>query len=188
MLLLESKCAVSFPCAISDNPPVNATDYAKYSIVADSFGPEYSSFYDDEYTDTYSDPEFAQKRLATKMIPLYKQILSDRETKSFILESYSNDSQVQGSVKEFFESQILNCDIAGRKVNVLNELISLIKRIAEFDLGSIYVNQDELSNISLELFKSWNTINAILFKNAERRIGSAEKAANKKVFINLLTW
>jgi CRISPR-associated protein Cpf1 len=125
-------------------------------------------------------PEFAQERLATKMIPLYKQILSDRETKSFILESYSTDSQVQDSVKEFFESQILNCDIAGRKVNVLDELTSLIKRITEFDLGSIYINQEELSNISLELFKSWNTINAILFKNAENRIGSAEKAANKK--------
>ncbi|WP_297947010.1 type V CRISPR-associated protein Cas12a/Cpf1 [uncultured Fibrobacter sp.] len=135
---------------------------------------EFSNLYRQQH------PEFAQKRLATKMIPLYKQILSDRETKSFILESYSNDSQVQDSVKEFFESQILSCDIAGRKVNVLNELSSLIKRITEFDLGSIYVNQEELSNISLELFKNWNTINAILFKNAEKRIGSAEKAANKK--------
>ena len=135
---------------------------------------EFSNLYRQQH------PEFAQKRLATKMIPLYKQILSDRETKSFILESYSNDSQVQESVKEFFESQILNCDIAGRKVNVLKELSSLIKRITEFDLGSIYINQEELSNISLELFKSWNTINAILFKNAENRIGSAEKAANKK--------
>ena len=135
---------------------------------------EFSNLYRQQH------PEFAQKRLATKMIPLYKQILSDRETKSFILESYSTDSQVQESVKEFFESQILNCDIAGRKVNVLKELSSLIKRITEFDLGSIYVNQEELSNISLELFKSWNTINAILFKNAENRIGSAEKAANKK--------
>lgn len=135
---------------------------------------EFSNLYRQQH------PEFAQKRLATKMIPLYKQILSDRETKSFILESYSNDSQVQDSVKEFFDSQILNCDIAGRKVNVLDELTSLIKRITEFDLGSIYINQEELSNISLELFKSWNTINAILFKNAENRIGSAEKAANKK--------
>ncbi len=135
---------------------------------------EFSNLYRQQH------PEFAQKRLATKMIPLYKQILSDRETKSFILESYSTDSQVQESVKEFFESQILNCDIAGRKVNVLKELSSLIKRITEFDLGSIYVNQEELSNISLELFKSWNTINAVLFKDAENRIGSAEKAANKK--------
>ena len=135
---------------------------------------EFSNLYRQQH------PEFAQKRLATKMIPLYKQILSDRETKSFILESYSTDSQVQESVKEFFESQILNCDIAGRKVNVLKELSSLIKRITEFDLGSIYVNQEELSNISLELFKSWNTINVVLFKSAEHRIGSAEKAANKK--------
>ena len=114
------------------------------------------------------------------MIPLYKQILSDRETKSFILEAYSNDSQVQDSVKGFFESQILNCDIAGRKVNVLNELTSLIKRIDEFDLGSIYVKQEELSNISLKLFDSWNFINGLLFKHAENRIGSAEKVANKK--------
>ena len=135
---------------------------------------EFSNLYRQQH------PEFAQKRLATKMIPLYKQILSDRETKSFILEAYSNDSQVQDSVKGFFESQILNCDIAGRKVNVLNELTSLIKRIDEFDLGSIYVKQEELSNISLKLFDSWNFINGLLFKHAENRIGSAEKVANKK--------
>ena len=135
---------------------------------------EFSNLYRQQH------PEFAQKHLATKMIPLYKQILSDRETKSFILEAFSNDSQVQDSVKGFFESQILNCDIAGRKVNVLNELTSLIKRIDEFDLGSIYVKQEELSNISLKLFDSWNSINGLLFKHAENRIGSAEKAANKK--------
>ena len=135
---------------------------------------EFSNLYRQQH------PEFAQKHLATKMIPLYKQILSDRDTKSFILESYFNDSQVQDSVKGFFESQILNCDIAGRKVNVLNELTSLIKRIGEFDLGSIYVKQEELSNISLKLFDSWNSINGLLFKHAENRIGSAEKAAYKK--------
>ena len=135
---------------------------------------EFSNLYRQQH------PEFAQKHLATKMIPLYKQILRDRDTKSFILESYSNDSQVQNSVKRFFDSQILNCDIAGRKVNVLNELTSLIKRIDEFDLGSIYVKQEELSNISLKLFDSWNSINGLLFKHAENRIGSAEKAANKK--------
>ena len=135
---------------------------------------EFSNLYRQQH------PEFAQKHLATKMIPLYKQILSDRETKSFILEAFSNDSQVQDSVKGFFESQILNCDIAGRKVNVLNELASLIKRIDEFDLGSIYVKQEELSNISLKLFDSWNSINGLLFKHVENRIGSAEKAANKK--------
>lgn len=135
---------------------------------------EFSNLYRQQH------PEFAKKHLATKMIPLYKQILSDRETKSFILESYSNDSQVQDCVKEFFESQILNCDIAGRKVNVLNDLTSLIKRITDFDLGSIYVNQEELSNISLKLFGSWNSINGLLFKHAENRMGSAEKTANKK--------
>lgn len=135
---------------------------------------EFSNLYRQQH------PEFAQKHLATKMIPLYKQILSDRETKSFILEAFSNDSQVQDSVKGFFESQILNCDIAGRKVNVLNELASLIKRIDEFDLESIYVKQEELSNISLKLFDSWNSINGLLFKHVENRIGSAEKAANKK--------
>ena len=135
---------------------------------------EFSNLYRQQH------PEFAQKHFATKMIPLYKQILSDRETKSFILESYSNDSQVQDCVIGFFESQILNCDIAGRKVNVLNELTSLIKRITEFDLESIYVNQEELSNISLKLFDNWNSINGLLFKHAENRIGSAEKAANKK--------
>lgn len=129
--------------------------------------------------------ELAQQRIATKMIPLYKQILSDRETKSFILEAFTSDTQVQSSVKEFFETQILSCDMSGKKVNVLEELSALIDRLVEFDLEKVFVARDEIATISQKVLESWSAINDCLFAYAEERIGTAEKAANKK---KIETW
>ena len=92
---------------ISDNPPVNATDYAKYSIVADSFGPDYSGFYDDEYTDTYSDPDFAQKQgingavyalIALNAVPREK----DRQASAEKLVDYILSSQLDDGGWTFY--------------------------------------------------------------------------------------
>ena len=108
---------------ISDNPPVNATDYAKYSIVADSFGPEYSSFYDDEYTDTYSDPEFAQKQgingavyalIALNAVPREK----DRQSSAEKLVDYILSSQLEDGGWTFY-GNVYDPDMTGMVIQAL---------------------------------------------------------------------
>ena len=126
-------------------------------------------------------PEFAKKHIATKMIPLYKQILSDRESMSFVLESFDKDSDIQNGVKDFFERHLLRCNIDGEEINVLEKIGELISGLKNYDsLGKIFISRDSLSSISQKLFDNWSSLNNYLFNYWESKIGSSEKAINKK--------
>ena len=115
------------------------------------------------------------------MIPLYKQILSDRESMSFVLESFNKDTDVQDGVKEFFEHHLLRCNMDGNEINVLEKIGELILGLKNYDsLNKIFVSRDSLSSISQKLFDNWNTLNNYLFNYWENKIGSVEKASNKK--------
>lgn len=48
--------------ALKDNPPVNATDYAKYFIVVSSFGKKYADEYGNEFSDKLFDYDFDIKQ------------------------------------------------------------------------------------------------------------------------------
>ncbi len=136
-----------------------------------------------EFANLYrqQNPEFAKKHIATKMIPLYKQILSDRESMSFILESFNKDSDVQNGVKEFFENHLLRCCIDGAEINVLDKIGELISSLKNYDsLSKIFISRDSLPSISQKIFDNWNSLNNYLFNYWESKIGSAEKISNKK--------
>ena len=136
-----------------------------------------------EFANLYrqQNPEFAKKHIATKMIPLYKQILSDRESMSFVLESFNKDTDVQDGVKEFFEHHLLRCNMDGNEINVLEKIGELILGLKNYDsLNKFFVSRDSLSSISQKLFDNWNTLNNYLFNYWENKIGSVEKASNKK--------
>lgn len=125
--------------------------------------------------------EFAKKHIATKMIPLYKQILSDRESMSFVLESFNKDPDVQDGVKEFFERHLLRCNMDGKEINVLEKIGDLISGLKKYDsLSKVFISRDSLPSISQKLFDNWNSLNNYLFNYWENKIGSAEKASNKK--------
>ena len=135
-----------------------------------------------EFANLYrqQNPEFAKSRIATRMIPLYKQILSDRGSMSFILEPFNDASQVQSAVKEFFEKHILSYEIEGSQINVLDGINDLIARLNNFDLDKIFIARESLTQISQKLLGSWNSINDALFEYCEKQFGSAQKAVNKK--------
>lgn len=136
-----------------------------------------------EFTNLYrqQNTEFSKKHIATKMIPLYKQILSDRETMSFILESFNKDFDVQDGVKEFFEHHLLRCNMDGNEINVLEKIGELISGLKNYDsLSKIFISRDSLSSISQKLFDNWSSLNNYLFNYWENKIGSSEKSSNKK--------
>lgn len=135
---------------------------------------EFANLYRQNY------PEFAKMRIATRMIPLYKQILSDRESMSFILEPFKNASQVQSAIKDFFEDHILHYTTDGSQINVLDKISNLVTSLNNFDPDKIFIARESLSQISQKFFGNWNSINGAFFKYCEEQFGSAQKAANKK--------
>jgi CRISPR-associated protein Cpf1 len=94
-----------------------------------------------------------------KMKMLYKQILSDREGSSFVLDNFETGEEVIKAVNEFYE-MLYNSVIDNANEISIRELISDIN---SYDLENIYVSNDTtITTISQYLFDDWSIIkNAI---------------------------
>ena len=82
---------------------------------------------------------------------LYKQILSDRETASFIPEAFEDDRQLLESLSEFIKLAI------GKK-GLINQLQVAVEKLNTANLEKTYIKSAGLSSISQSLFKSYNII------------------------------
>ena len=125
-------------------------------------------------------PEFAKNKKIKKMVVLFKQILSDRESLSFIPEMFVDDNQLRVSISTFYKQELLNFESEGRTINICDELASLIICLSDYDLSKLYIQQSELSAVSQKLLSSWGEINFCLLNYAESKFGTAEKPSNKK--------
>ena len=85
-----------------------------------------------EYINLFNQTESKEKRLP-KLKPLFKQILSDRLTASFIPEEFESDNAVIESIKFLYHE--LNGE-------VFVKLRELMQHINEYDLGKIYITND----------------------------------------------
>lgn len=80
---------------------------------------------------------------------LHKQILSDRETISFIPENFCDDNEVLKSINDFYKN--IKPSLEG-----VNELVS---EISNYDTGIIYISAGEpVTNISNKVFGDWSVI------------------------------
>ena len=105
-----------------------------------------------EYINLYNQQTTKQdksKRLPF-MKPLYKQILSDRETVSFIPEQFDKDNEVLTAVYEFYHSAA---------VSVLAGFQKLFSEFTEYDLSGIHLSSGlAVTELSQQVFGAWNTI------------------------------
>lgn len=89
-----------------------------------------------------------------KLKPLYKQILSDRTTASFIPEQFVDDNELLETVEKFYIE--LND-------NVFDTLKDILFHLPDFDINAIYLRNDaSLTDISQKLFGDWNLIQKAL--------------------------
>ncbi|WAW14526.1 type V CRISPR-associated protein Cas12a/Cpf1 [Peptostreptococcus equinus] len=109
-----------------------------------------------------------KKNKIPKLASLYKQILSDRSSNSFILDVYDNDKDVFDEVKKYHELYVISDSDLG--VNLLN-VLDIIKDVSIYDLDKIYIKSSYLTKISKDIFDnfnidesiaSWNIINLAL--------------------------
>lgn len=87
------------------------------------------------------------------MMPrLFKQILSDRETISFVAEAFTEDAQVLDAVKAFGEALIKE-DVVGRMARLLD---SLTPR------NGIYIDSSCLPDVSKRIFGDWSVLGRVM--------------------------
>ena len=81
-----------------------------------------------------------------KLKMLYKQILSDRETLSFIPESFTSDDQVLGAVNSGYRS--------------ISEILGISEKIfadlSVYDSAGIYIKNEYISDISVRITGLWS--------------------------------
>ena len=103
-----------------------------------------------------------RKRLP-KFKQLYKQILSDRNSVSFVLDNFDSDTHLLECIEQFYQSGICNFESDGNTINLLNTLSQFLNGIENFDLSKIYLRNDiSITDVSQKIFGDWNVIRAAL--------------------------
>lgn len=115
-----------------------------------------------EYINLYNQTARKEDRLP-KLKPLYKQILSDRSTASFIPEEFNNDNELLESLEKFYQEineQVLNKTVKGE-----HSLKELLLHLTDYDLNHVYLRNDlSLTDISQKMFGDWGVFQKVMNK------------------------
>ena len=105
-------------------------------------------------------PDSEKNKLRGKMVVLFKQILSDRETASFIPVGFENNEEVYESIKTF-------------KKEVVDTVCTLIKETFtsenDYNISEIFVPAKNLTAFSLSIFGHWSILSEGLFYLEEEK-------------------
>ncbi|NDP22346.1 MAG: type V CRISPR-associated protein Cas12a/Cpf1 [Paludibacter sp.] len=108
-----------------------------------------------EYINEFNQPLQKNQRIG-KLKPLFKQILSDRSTASFIPEEFDNDNEVLESIEKLYQ-----------EINAyaLPQLIVLLQNLKEYDVHKIYLRNDlGFTDISQKMFGDWGVFQKAVAK------------------------
>ncbi len=116
-------------------------------------------------------------RKIPKLKVLYKQILADRETLSFVDEQFEDDQTVidtiNSVVKDIYDKVIRN--------DAENSFAKLFGNIANYDLDKIYIaNGQAMTNLSNAVLGDWALIKRCIEQEYDEL--NAKKAKNEKYF------
>lgn len=122
-------------------------------------------------------PTEEKNKLRGKMVVLFKQILSDRETSSFIPVGFEKNEEVYSSVRRF------NDEIVQKTIVETKELFN---HSLEFNLDEIFVPAKSLTNFSQTIFGSWSILGEGLFllekdKSKKALSENQEEKINKEI-------
>lgn len=105
-----------------------------------------------------------------KLRPLYKQILSDRSSFSFIPEKFSTSQEVLDAINSFLI--ISNPETGRNGMEVIIQLKDIISKLQERDLNGIYVSAgSDITDVSNNVFGNWSIIRDGLEKEYDAENG-----------------
>ena len=108
--------------------------------------------------------------------PLRKQILSDRQSESFIPEAFSSDNELITSIKIFFEGE--SSDSGYRKT--IENTKRLFYNLESYGLSEIFISAGaDLSGFSARAAKSWSAVRDAWIKKYDRVHSDKDKKRKK---------
>ncbi|MBR1537826.1 MAG: type V CRISPR-associated protein Cas12a/Cpf1 [Treponema sp.] len=119
-------------------------------------------------------PDFAKENRRLKMVPLYKQILSDRSSLSFKIASIANDEELKNALLECAD-KLESKNEEGK--TVFDETCDLFASLKNQNLSGIYVNRKDINVVSRILTGDWSWLQSRMNAYAEEKFTTkAEKA------------
>lgn len=97
-----------------------------------------------------------------RLKPLFKQILSDRNTISFLQEEFTSDTDLLEAVEKLYqELKTYVFDVSDNNITTLPELIT---QLNTFDLDKVYLKNDlGLTDISQKMFGTWSVFQQAIY-------------------------
>ncbi len=124
-------------------------------------------------------PDIGIRKKSLTMIPLFKQILSDRETLSDIAKPIESEEQLVEMLNHFYH-HITNITMNGNTVNVINELTRVVLNLDKYNQERLFVSAKALNDVSRFMYGKGNRLNEKLYDKAVRTSGGIQTAKNRK--------
>lgn len=119
--------------------------------------------------------EFAKNNKRIKMVPLFKQILSDRTSLSFQIETIDSDDELIQAIKDCANKLEEKSKEEGK--SIFEKCCELFNSINEQDLNEIYINRKDINNFSRILTGDWAWLQTRMNYYAEEKFTTkAEKS------------
>lgn len=112
-----------------------------------------------EYVNLYRQKNNLHKKQLPDFTILYKQILSDRSSISFLPETFETDIEVIETLQQFYLTKVIDWQVDNKSHNLLQEITNILNQLKEFDLTGIYIRNDRsITDISNHIFGQFSII------------------------------
>ncbi len=132
-----------------------------------------------EYINLYNQQQSEKSKRLPKLKPLYKQILSDRNTVSFLSEQFNSDNEMLQTIESLYreiDSLVINKSRDGE-----SSLKQLLINLNDYDLHHIYLRNDQsLTDISQKFLGNWDVIQRAVELDYEKEHPKKDKESAEK--------
>ena len=176
-VMIEDVFTVGFYNAILTQDGIDSYNQILGGVVKDE--QHYSGI--NQLTNLYrqAHPEQTTSWRSMTMVPLFKQILSDRETLSDISQPIESEEQLIETVTSFYH-RITDFTLKGNSVNIISELADLSQSLNTYNPEGIFVSAKSLTDVSHTLYGHWNRLNEKLYEKAVKLFGDVQVVKNRK--------
>ena len=126
------------------------------------------------YNQTHKDQRLPKMQL------LYKQILSDRQSLSWLPEEFREDDNLVLQTIEDFCQKLQN-EKTNEGGSVLQQIKTILASLSSYNLEGVYLTNDQqLTNISQRLYGSWDVVKYAILADLQRQSPQKKKESNEK--------
>lgn len=132
-----------------------------------------------ELINLYNQQQKDRTKRLPKLKPLYKQILSDRNSIAWLEQEFESDDELLDAVQSYYRD--LDVEVLSNQGNGEVSLPYLLQHLSEYDLEGIYIRNDSsIISISQRLFGSWSIIGKAIAEDLRKGISQKKKESSEE--------